>query len=80
MHLLNKTIKLKRFFVIVLFNQASQLRTNSYLQWQPTPAKPGPIVCRPVGLPITAGCDTAWIRTRVPVVTPKALFNVHALQ
>jgi hypothetical protein len=24
----------------------------------------GPIVRRPMGLPITARCDTAWIRTR----------------
>ena len=26
-----------------------------------------------MGLPITPGCDTAWIRTRVSVVTPLAL-------
>ena len=26
-----------------------------------------------MGLPITAGCDTAWIQTRVSVVTPQAL-------
>jgi hypothetical protein len=28
------------------------------------PDNAGPIVCCPVGLPITAGCDTAWILTR----------------
>ena len=56
----------------ITFYLTSQLRTNSYLQWQPTPAKPspkpddtGPILRRPMGLPITAGCDTAWDWTRV---------------
>ena len=29
------------------------------------PDDAGPIVLRPMGLPITAGCDTAWNRTRV---------------
>ena len=29
------------------------------------PDNDGPIVHRPMGLPITAGCDTAWNRTRV---------------
>ena len=28
------------------------------------PGDAGPIVRLPMGLPITAGCDTAWIRTR----------------
>ena len=32
----------------------------------------GTIVCRPMGLPITAGCDTTSIQTRVSVVTPLA--------
>ena len=31
------------------------------------------IVRHPMGPPITAGCDTAWIQTRVSVVTPLAL-------
>ena len=31
---------------------------------QPNPDNAGPIVCRPMGLPITARCDTAWNRTR----------------
>ena len=31
------------------------------------------IVRRPMGLQITAGCDTAWIQTWVSVVTPLAL-------
>ena len=59
--------------------------SNSYLQWlqqiliyndclhRPNPDDAGPIVHRPMGLPITPGCDTAWIRTRVSVVTPLAL-------
>ena len=38
-----------------------------------TPDDAGLIVRRPMGLPITAGCDTAWIRTRVSVATPLAL-------
>ena len=33
----------------------------------------GPILHRPTGLPITVGCDTAWIWTRVSVVAPQAL-------
>jgi hypothetical protein len=44
------------------------IKSNCYVQWQPTPAKlddTGPLVCRPVGLPITAGCDTAQDRTTV---------------
>ncbi|CDQ57126.1 unnamed protein product [Oncorhynchus mykiss] len=28
-----------------------------------------------MGLPITASCDTAWIRTKVFVVTPLALYQ-----
>ena len=39
----------------------------------PNPGDTRPIVHRPRGLPITAGCDTSWIRTRVSVVTPLAL-------
>jgi hypothetical protein len=30
---------------------------------QPDDAEP--ILCRPMGLPIAAGCDTAWKQTRV---------------
>ena len=51
---------------------AKVLVSNFYLQWRPTPAKPspnqddaGPIVPRPMGLPIAAVCDTARDRTRV---------------
>ena len=48
-----------------------------YLQWRPTPAKPGRHWANsapPTGpMGITAGCDTAWIQTRVSVVTPLAL-------
>ena len=40
---------------------------------QPNSDNTGPIVRRPVGLPIPASCDTAWIRTRVSVVMPLAL-------
>ena len=32
---------------------------------RPNPDEAGPIVHRPMGLPITAGCDTAWNQTRV---------------
>jgi hypothetical protein len=32
---------------------------------QSNPKEAGPIVHRPMGLPITAGCDTAWNQTRV---------------
>ena len=41
-----------------------------FLFFGPTPAKPGwrPVVGRPMGLPITAGYDSALIQTRVPVV------------
>ena len=38
-----------------------------------TPDNSGPIVLWIMGLPIAAGCDTAWIRTRVSIVTPLAL-------
>ena len=31
----------------------------------PDPDDAGPIVRRPMGFPIAAGCDTAWNRTRV---------------
>jgi hypothetical protein len=31
----------------------------------PNPDDAGPIVCRPMGLSITAGCDTAWDQPRV---------------
>jgi hypothetical protein len=47
-----------------LFNEASQLRTNSYFTMtamakpSPNPDGAGPIVRRPMGLLITAGCDT----------------------
>jgi hypothetical protein len=32
-----------------------------------------PMLRRPMGLPIMAGSDTAWNRTRMSVVTPQAL-------
>ena len=56
-------------YFYLTFNEASQLRTNYYiynegLPW-PNPNDAGPIVRHPMGLPITAGCDTAWNRTRV---------------
>jgi hypothetical protein len=38
---------------------------NTLLFTNPNPDDAGPIVCRPMGFPITAGCDTAWNRTRV---------------
>ena len=62
--------------------------TNLYLTWQvsleqiilynnglhrPNPDDSGSIVRRPVGYPITAGCETAWNQTRVSEVTPQAL-------
>ena len=64
---------LLNYITPILFNDASQLRTNSYLKWRHTPLanpspKPddaGPIVRRPMGLLITSGCDTAWEQTRV---------------
>ena len=31
---------------------------------RPNPDDAGPIVRRPMGLPITAGCDTAWIELK----------------
>ena len=40
---------------------------------RPNPYDAGPIVRRPMGLPIMAGYDTDWNRTRVSVVTPQAL-------
>ena len=40
---------------------------------RPNQDEAGTILRRPMGLPITAGCDTAWIRTRVSVVMPLAL-------
>jgi hypothetical protein len=49
--------KQNNFLVRVVCVCVNQLRTNSYLQWRP-------IVHHPLGLPITAGCDTDWIRTR----------------
>ena len=55
--------------MILDFSICGHLRKSSNPQ---TPAKPspnlddtGPIVRRPTGLPITAGCDTALGRTRV---------------
>jgi hypothetical protein len=45
----------------------------SYFLHQPNPDDAGPIVKRPMGLPITAGCDTAWNQTRVAVVTTLVL-------
>ena len=42
---------------------------NDGLHW-PNLDVAGPIVSRPMGLPITAGWDTAWIQTRVLEVTP----------
>ena len=52
------------------------------------PAKPSPnlddaepIVRCPMGLPVTAGCDTAWDRTQVcsdaPLGRPPILYNFH---
>ena len=32
-----------------------------------TPDEAGPIVHRPMGVPVTAGCDTAWDRNRRPI-------------
>jgi hypothetical protein len=40
---------------------------------RPIPYDAGPIGRRPMGLSITAGCDRAWNRIRVSVVTPLAL-------
>jgi hypothetical protein len=40
---------------------------------RPNPDDAWPIVHWPMGLAITAGCDTAWIQTRVSGVTPLAL-------
>ena len=31
----------------------------------PNPDDAGPIVCQPMGLPVVAGCDTAWTQTRI---------------
>ena len=38
---------------------------DGLLRPNPNPDDTGPIVRRPMGLPITAGCDTAWKRTRI---------------
>ena len=50
-------------------NTYQYLRTNSYLQWRPTLAKPGQrwtnCAPHPMGHPITAGCDTAWIHQEI---------------
>ena len=40
---------------------------------QPNPDDAGPIVRHPMRLTITAGCDIAWIWTRVSVVMPASL-------
>ena len=37
---------------------------DSIPQQKPDPDDAGPIVRRPIGLPMTAGCDTAWNLTR----------------
>jgi hypothetical protein len=58
-------------FLNVHFNLT---RKVSYEQkYRPKPNNAGQIVRRPMGLPITASCDTAWIRTRVSIVMPQAL-------
>ena len=61
---------------ICLTRQVSQEQILIYNvglpQPSPNPYDAGPIVRRPMGLPITASCDTAWNQTR-SVVTPLAL-------
>uniref|UniRef100_A0A8C7K8K3 BCL2 family apoptosis regulator BOK n=1 Tax=Oncorhynchus kisutch TaxID=8019 RepID=A0A8C7K8K3_ONCKI len=47
---------------------ASQLKDIFLFTMTAYPDSIGPIVRRPMGLPITVGCDTALIRTRVYVV------------
>ena len=55
------------FYITRQVHKEQILIYNDGLQ-RPNPDDVGPIVRRHVGLPITAGCDTAWIRTRVSVV------------
>ena len=46
--------------------QATRFIYNGGLPWpNPNPDDAGPNVRHSMGLPITAGCDTAWNRTRV---------------
>jgi hypothetical protein len=60
------------FFIFFNNYSYSYSYYHYYLQNRPNPDDAGPIVRRPMGLPITTGCHTAWIRTRVSVVTPQA--------
>ena len=40
-------------------------RTSLPAKPSPNPDDAGPIVRRPMGLPVAAGCDRAWTRTRI---------------
>ena len=52
-----------------LFNQASQLRTHSYLQWQPTPAKPRRRWANCAPPYVTPNHGRRWFKPRT-LVTP----------
>ena len=48
-----------------IFNFASQLRTNYYLQWQPIPDDAELILHHPMGILITTSWESAWNWTGV---------------
>jgi hypothetical protein len=50
--------------VCVCVTFTKQVSSEQILIYNDGPDDAGPIVCRPMELQITAGCDSAWIRTR----------------
>ena len=53
-------------FINLVFEDFRKAGQDGYLpRPNPNPDDAGPIVRRPMTLPIMAGCDTAWNRTRV---------------
>uniref|UniRef100_A0A4W5KNJ0 Uncharacterized protein n=1 Tax=Hucho hucho TaxID=62062 RepID=A0A4W5KNJ0_9TELE len=53
--------------VAIVMEKHSSMKSRTPAKPSPNPDDAGPIVRRPMGLPLTAGCDTAQDRTRLSV-------------